>query len=468
MPDDWQMFRGIDWRQVLPFTHIFRAFRIAIHPSKLLLGLLLLLSVYAGGRVLDAVWPDKDKTAIDSATRIDEISMFQLAPTGADFETARTTATEHIGIFRAFFEYEVHQFAGVVASVRSNQWVKTPDQIGVTGFIYYFLVIGPLWLAQVHTVFALLFGILFLSAWSLFGGAISRLTAVHVARDEKISIRAAMNFAMGKFLSFASAPIIPVLITLAVGLLLALAALLGNIPFLGPIVIGVMFWLALLAGFVQALVILGAVGGFNLMYPTIAVEGSDSFDAISRSFSYIYARPWRMVFYTAVAIAYGALTYLFVRYFILLMLTLAHHFVAMGMIFSPNVNGGPLWPTMWPSPAQTGRLTYAPDYSALNWGGKVGAGMLGFWIYLIIGILGAFAISFYFAANTIIYFLLRRDLDATEMDDVYLEQSDEEFFHSASVDQSGGGEVVVTEVVVTDTAADPAAPVDEPLNPAGS
>ena len=41
--------------------------------------------------------------------------------------------------------------------------------------------------------------------------------------------------------------------------------------------------------------------------------------------------------------------------------------------------------------------------------------------------LGAFAISFYFSANTIIYYLMRREVDATELDDVYLEQSEEDF-----------------------------------------
>ena len=35
--------------------------------------------------------------------------------------------------------------------------------------------------------------------------------------------------------------------------------------------------------------------------------------------------------------------------------------------------------------------------------------------------------SFYFSANTIIYFLMRHEVDATEMDDVYLEQADDEF-----------------------------------------
>ena len=33
------VLRGINWRETFPFTHIFRGFRIAIHPSKLMLGL---------------------------------------------------------------------------------------------------------------------------------------------------------------------------------------------------------------------------------------------------------------------------------------------------------------------------------------------------------------------------------------------------------------------------------------------
>src|SRR4051812_7021884 len=54
-----QQIRGINWRETLPFTHLFRAFRIAIHPSKLVLGLVALLSLYAGGRFLDGIWPSR-------------------------------------------------------------------------------------------------------------------------------------------------------------------------------------------------------------------------------------------------------------------------------------------------------------------------------------------------------------------------------------------------------------------------
>ena len=57
MADDSQVIRGINWREALPFTHIFRAFRVAVHPSKLILGLIALLALYIGGRCLDGMWP---------------------------------------------------------------------------------------------------------------------------------------------------------------------------------------------------------------------------------------------------------------------------------------------------------------------------------------------------------------------------------------------------------------------------
>src|SRR5436309_10193307 len=57
MADDGCRLSGINWRQAFPFTHLFRGFRVAVHPSKLMLGLIALLSLYVGGRILDGVWP---------------------------------------------------------------------------------------------------------------------------------------------------------------------------------------------------------------------------------------------------------------------------------------------------------------------------------------------------------------------------------------------------------------------------
>jgi hypothetical protein len=348
----------------------------------------------------------------------------------------RAKAVKGEGIFIQFFEYEVDQVQGVVGSVLANDWLGgflgNPNRPGrnapgVFAHVSNFLVTGPWWLISQHTIYFILFAIIFSVVWALFGGAISRIAAVHVARDEKISMTGALRFSLNKFLSFIFAPIIPLAIVLFVGAIVFVAALVNNVPWIGPILVGALFFLALIAGFVMTLVLLGTVGGFNLMYPTIAVEGSDSFDAISRSFSYVYARPWRMLFYTVIAILYGALCYFFVRFFLFLMLSLTHHFVDAGTF--RNVSGDApveMWTQMWPEPRYE-ELAYQPNWMVLPADQKAGAFLVALWNYLAIGLLGAFAISFYFSANTIIYYLMRREVDATELDDVYLEQADEDF-----------------------------------------
>jgi hypothetical protein len=210
----------------------------------------------------------------------------------------------------------------------------------------------------------------------------------------------------------------------------------------------------------MTLVLLGTAGGFNLMYPTIAVEGSDSFDAISRSFSYVYARPWRMLFYTAVAVAYGAATYLFVHMFIWLTLVLTHHFVGMG-IFTSADNTHDLLSTMWPNPMTTGRLSYTADYLALTPGQKIGAFFMNCWVMFLVSFLGAFTISLYFSANTVVYYLMRSEVDSTEMDDVYLEQSEEEM--EPALGAATTKVTVTTEATtVTLIPPEPSAPPSEP------
>ncbi len=364
------------------------------------------------------------------------------------------------GLFNEEFKYETAQVVGVVQGVATGNWLgglRSETRQGVVKSVFNFFTVGPMWLMWHHTLFFIIYGLLFLVVWAIFGGAIARIAAVHVARDEKLSVRAALVFSASKFLSFVSAPLIPIIIILLVGLIPLVAGGLSSIPYIGPVfyvAMGVLFVILLAAGFVMTLVLIGLIGGLNLMYPTIAVEGSDSFDAISRSFSYVYARPWRMLWYTAVAVVYGALTYLFVRLFIYLMLALTHRFVGAGMFASaPSTEA--LWPLMWRGPSGSPTLSYHPVWLTLRWDQAVAAFFIAFWVYLLLAMLGAFAISFYFTSNTIIYYLMRHHVDATEMDDVYLEQADEDFGESAPIASLPG------EPAPAGTAAEPAAAAGE-------
>jgi hypothetical protein len=607
MADDSHVIRGINWRETFPFTQVFRAFRVAIHPTKLILALAALLCIYLGGRVLDGLWPvehkavppfvaapaggavtdadiaaiigrrpnalavgagsrgevyefekfnaglipnyesfkklrddrrrqleesyvrllrdelklendeeahkaarygtglsrvrdalvkqrdeevkaaaaarDAQKKALESAEKGTRDTESRNADSNYDkavlaaydnaaFRYRTAAAITGDGIFIQFFSYEVEQVNNICWAVLANDWLggfagnpptrfEQPDpqtripRPGVLASIKNFFVTGPWWLVRTHHWFALFFGILYSIVWAVFGGAICRIAAVHVARDEKISFSAALRFSTAKLLSFVFAPIIPLLIVLVVGAVVFLGGLVANIPGIGPVLVGLLFFLALAAGFVMTLVLLGTGGGFNLMYPTIAVEGSDSFDAISRSFSYVYARPWRMLFYTLIALVYGALCFLFVRLFIALMLKLTHGFV--GAATFANVPGAPLdaWNLMWPSPTFH-PLPYEIDRLNLSGPQYAGAILIAFWVYLTIGMLGAFAISFYFSANTIIYYLMRREVDATELDDVYLEQSEEDFADTATPPTSAPVAPATTSAT-TETAA-PASP----------
>lgn len=479
MADENQVVRGINWREAFPFTHLFRAFRIAIHPSKLMLGLLLILILYMGGRILDSIWPEKFLPAADSleqyeafrwrhahgesfnAIRAEEPLNYAAVPEKERLTTAMGTepfseATgPRRGIFDEFFTYEATQVSAVVQAVLSGNWLGDIASLNqplpsVVRALSNFTVVGPGWLVRYHCVYAIFFGCLFLLVWAVFGGAIARIAAVHVARDEKISIRQALGFSASKTLSFIFAPLIPLIIIVVAGLAVAAGGLLFYIPWVGPIVAACLFIFSLLAGFIMTLVATGMIGGMNLMYPTVAVEGSDSFDAISRSFSYVFARPWRMLFYTAVSLVYGSLCYLFVRWFIYVMLSLTHYFVRCWL----GGQAGAYFPAIWPQPHITS-LIYQPDFTILKWSESLAAGILCFWIYLVITVLGAFVISFYFSANTIIYYLMRQEVDATELDDVYVEETDEEFVEAT----------VATAVVEPATPPPPASQTPAPAEP---
>src|SRR4029453_8691076 len=98
---------------------------------------------------------------------------------------------------------------------------------------------GRVWLMRPPPVYFVVFTLMFLTIWAVFGGAISRIAAVHVARDEKISVRQALRFSISKVLSFLFAPLIPLLIILVIGVIVSATGwVLLPIPVAGPLLTG--------------------------------------------------------------------------------------------------------------------------------------------------------------------------------------------------------------------------------------
>ena len=68
------------------------------------------------------------------------------------------------------------------------------------------------------------------------------------------------------------------------------------------LLLGGFLWpLVLVAGFIMAILLMGVLFGFPLMWGAISAEGTDSFDALSRSYAYVFQRPLHYLFYIVVA-----------------------------------------------------------------------------------------------------------------------------------------------------------------------
>jgi hypothetical protein len=288
----------------------------------------------------------------------------------------------------------------------------------------------PGWLWHAHRTFLLIYAAIALSLWALLGGAIARMAALHATRDERLSAARAVHFSRRRWGWFLGAPLIPVLILAILAVVLFIFGLLMfGIPYLHLLsdpVGGVLYLVPILLGLAFALVLIGLVGSANLLYPAIAVEGTDAFDANSRAYSYLIGRPWHLLFYNLAALVYGAITYLFLGTVIFLALLVAQKFVSEGAgLFLAHPTGESRFEDIVKAP-QLGRLTYEPDTYNLRTTGQISAHLARIWVYLFVGLLAAYAISYYFCAQTWIYLLLRRSTDTTEFDQVHLEPTLEE------------------------------------------
>ena len=273
---------------------------------------------------------------------------------------------------------------------------------------------------------------------------------MQIARNEKAPLTETVGFVNERFRHFVLAPAMPLLF---LGILMfALATggfIAGWIPFLGDILAGLLWPLVILAGLVMAVLLVGLLG-WPLMYPTISVEGSDSFDALSRTYSYFYQKPWRYLGYAGTALAYGAALTFFVGF----MGSLLVHVGQLGYqgaygLGSPNPGSDRtqiflfqyvptsfgwrdlcLHNSVWaepvlgirrePSTGSFGRSSCAE----IPYTGTFASWLVGLWLGLLFLLVLGFSYSYFWTACTILYFLMRKSVDDIDLDEVHLEDED--------------------------------------------
>jgi len=358
------------------FPKIFQTFRIAIHWKTVAIAFLAVAVICLAGWIMDFIF---------------------VAVSGSEGEG---------GVFSRLWYVSAESFHGALAFLFAFNLLGVVKEIAGC-----FTAVGSIF--KDHYIYCVVFFFIKLVMISICGGTICRIAALQFARGERIGLTEALHFSVKKFTSFFTAPLAPIVMIVLAGLCIFLLGLIGNIPRAGELLMGIFMFLALIAGALITVIMIGTIAGFNLMFPAIAYDDSDCFDAISRSFSYIYSKPWRMGFYTAIAAVYGAVCYMFVRFFAFLLLWVTHRFLQLGILGDNSK-----LTAIWPGPSFENLL--GPSASATNWTQSFAGFLVRLCLLIVIGLVVSFIVSFYFSANTIIYSLMRNRVDNTAMEDVYI------------------------------------------------
>jgi len=401
----------------LLFPKIFRTFRMAIQPTKLIIAFSALIIICLAGRIMDLSETVVVIRNTQGKIADTELQTFMNNPDLVKAYIGKyRRQSQGAGVFSTLWHFTATKFQGSVDSVFAL------DIPGVVKNVADYFKAAE-WVLRHHFIYCIIFFVITHSVISIAGGAICRIAALQFSRGEKPGLTEALRFSTKRFTSFFVAPLTPVGIIIVPVVFIFLLGLIGNIPWAGELIIGISVPLALIAGALITVVLIGMFAGFNLMFPAVAYDGSDCFDSISRSFSYVYAKPWRMGFYTTIAAVYGAISYTFVRFFAFILLLVTHRLLELG-VWVENSKEVCKLTAIWTKP-EFMKLLGSSDIATTNWAESVAAFLVYLFLLAVVGLVVSFIISFYFSTNTIIYSLMRYKVDNTALEDIYTTYFDE-------------------------------------------
>jgi len=339
---------------------------MAIQPSKLIIAFLALAIICLAGWIMDL-----SKTVVATPNTQGQETELQIYMTNPNrlkpyIENYKEKG-EYKGVFSTLWHFTSTRFKNAVNLLFAFNLPAVAANIAEC-----FKAAG--WALRYHFIYCIIFFAIGLAVISIAGGSICRIAALRFARGEKPGLTEALRFSARNFTNFFTAPLAPICIIIFIALFIFLLGLIGNIPIAGELIIGLFAPLALIAGSLIAVISIGMVAGFNLMFPAVAYDGSDCFDAISRSFSLgVWVENGKQV---------NKLT------------------------------------AIWPEPTFM-NLSGSSDLAAAGWSQPIAAFLVYLFLLVVVGLVVSFVISFYFSANTIIYSLMRNRVDNTALEDIY-------------------------------------------------
>ncbi|WP_417389184.1 hypothetical protein [Gimesia sp.] len=407
----------IPYKTLFPWLNLFRVFRLAVDFQKILLAIAAILLLMLGNQLFNQL-PFAPRQPVSNRSALVH-QRIEFPPRHAELflhspQQVLTPVPE--------------QSPGLVSLVQGTTLLEPMSYF--TRPVLTLFQTGASWSILAYATTQLLWAIII---WAVFGGAITRIAAIQFAQDDHIGIRAALAFSLKRILSLVSAPLLPFAGMGFFWILCLLIGLFGNIPSAGGVIVSLLWGLAFLFAFVLSLILLVTLAGWPLMMTTISVEDSDGFDGLSRIFSYIFGRIWYFLWLVFVTLCYGAACLFFAELLLQLVSRLAFWGVSWGMgseqafqLFNQE------------------EMTLATTIS-LGWGSILNITFSGF------------VISFFWSANTVIYFLLRKCDDGTPLDHVYyMEEETDSANELPLAGVAKAGEPVIERPVTPETTTDEA------------
>lgn len=418
------------WLEASGLLHLFRILGLSVQPAKLGIALGAIILTFVLGTMLDWFWTANGGIGEDAVARF-------IIARGTD--TPYTDPEGELGVFHVWREHERGCVLGLMGSSIPGASVAAGTPVGI--YVQSHSAAQPLsnlvdagygfwWLFRMHPFYFVLFGAGCLVIWSCAGGAICRLSALQFARDEKLTMRQGLTYARQHlFDGFVLAPCIPLGFIVVLMLALALFGVLLRVWFLGDLLGGVLFVLPIFGGVLMALLLIGTLVGGHLFWPAVATEGQDAYDAFSRGLSYAFTKPWKTMLYAVIATVYASICWLFVNLFTFLALTLTRGIVSWGTspfgLWRREIGDTSIakLELLWPLGGANALYRW-PDTTNLAWHEYISVFFIAIYVLLVIALMWSFLASFYFSSCTVVYFLLRRDVDKTDLDDLYIDDED--------------------------------------------
>lgn len=407
MPDERGVVREIAWRECFPWLRLFDTLRFALKVRMLLPAAAGVLLTVFGWWLIGWVFSGTSDSHLTAWIESYGTCPWKAGEMGGSMPTPPTLAPGG-----PFEPAAIGRFPASGTSPFTAAWwtLSAParqlfdPELTFTGLAFLLL--------------CLLWG---LAVWALVGGVLTRMAAMQLGREEGIGWGHALRYVRSKWPSYASAPMLPLLGVLLAAIPMAVGGLMLRWS-VSALVIGIAWPLMLAGGLLMVVFLIGLCFGWPLMWAAISTEGTDNFDALSRSYSYVYQRPLKYLAYAALAAVLSMLGG---------MLALG---VAEAVIHLTNWAAGwgagePVGEWIARTRKQDGFESWAPS---LIW----------FWHGCVRLVALGFVYSFFWTASSAIYLLLRQDVDGTEFDEIYVEDSGEVFDSPALTKDAAGVPIV--------------------------